>query len=104
MIDYTRARIRKFQRREQRKLECLGSLKRKCRTVVDNSNPSALEVFEIVERVEDPLAVAPQVGGRTHAIEEQRILALGVVWIVLMTRGVNCKIWCTALIEFREER
>src|SRR4029077_9407008 len=62
------------------------------------------EVREIVERIEDGVAEAALPRRRTHAIEEQRIFALGRRHVVIVVASVNLQPGDAALIELLEER
>ena len=60
-------------------------------------------MFEIVERVENPLAVSAQVGGRTHTIEKQSEFGLGFGWVVLMARSFYRHIPRAASVQFGKQ-
>src|SRR5262249_21786087 len=60
---------------------------------------------EIVERVEDPVAVAAVVRRRAHAIEDQRIFAVAVgLNVEMMTRRIHALVRRATLVELVEQR
>src|SRR5262249_3578921 len=104
MIDHPRPRIRQCQRVQQRKLRRFRNLSTEGLLAIDHARPQPLEMSEVVERVEDPMAVSAVVGGRTHAIEDQRVLAVAVrLDIEMMTRRIHPLVRRASLVELIEK-
>ena len=59
-------------------------------------------MFEIVDRVKNPVAVPAQISRRTHTVKEQRVFALVFVGIVLMLWRINGGVRNPAAIQLRE--
>src|SRR4051812_49917576 len=78
MIDDSGAGIWKPQRTQQRELRSLGDLIPKTPSSVDNAHPEPLKMFEVADRVVDSVSMPARVRRGTHAIEDQRVAAVGV--------------------------
>src|SRR5213082_1475258 len=71
---------------------------------IDHSPSETLEMFEIVEGVKDSVPMSAQIRGWAHAVKKQRIIALVLVRIVLVFRGVNGNVRSAASIQLREKQ
>ena len=90
---------------QQRELCGLRDLGAEGLLAVDHARPQALEMSEVVERVEDPVSVSAVVRRRAHAVEDQGIFAVAVrLNIEVMTRCIHALVRRASPVEFIEER
>src|SRR6185503_9059494 len=104
MIDHASTRVGKAQRVEQRELKRFRDLDRESSRAVDHPRVESLEVFEVVQRVEDSLSVIAQVSGRAHAVEKQRQAGIGFGRIVLMFVRANRRVRQVPPLQLGEEK
>ena len=101
VVQDTRARGRQAQFVEQGQLRGLAGFVGVGRPAVDNRRFRCLHVREQGVRVERPRMGRTQAGGRTHAIEEQRVMAFGVGRVKRMGVAVHHDTGRAAPGEFR---
>src|SRR3954466_10337857 len=70
---------------------------------VDDPRPRPLQRGEIMLGVEDPMPVAANVGGRRHAVEEQREITVGFADVEAMLARVDTDVLGSAAVEFGEQ-
>ena len=93
-----------MERFEQRELESLRRFVSEGAMSVDDARAGIFQMLQKIQRVENCVAIAAQVGGRAHAIEDQRILSVAAAGVIGVSASVEAFVVGAALIEFREER
>src|SRR6266850_7463651 len=103
MIDHTATRVRQLQSLEQRKLQGLGGFDSEGVVPVDHACSGAFKVGQVLQGIKDSVAIAANVRGRAHPIENQRELAIRLADIKAMPPCVDADIGCAAAVQFVEQ-
>jgi hypothetical protein len=105
MVDDPCRRERQAQRLEEGQLQRLRGLDAERAEPVHHAHAEVLEMGQVVQRVEDAVAAAAQVGRRAHAVEDQaELAAVAVGGVVAVAAGIERYVGDGAAIELGEER
>ena len=104
IVDHARAREREPQRVEQRQLARLRDLGEERARAVHHAHAVALELVQVLGRVEDAMPDAAPPRGRAHAVEEQRVRRPGRAGLVAVAGRVEPGVGHTAKLQLGEQR
>ncbi len=104
LVDDPRPRVTDPQPGEQGQLPRLGDLHREGPVPVEDPGPDALEVGEVLERVEDRLSVAPKPGRGAHPVDEEGERGCLLARVEAMLRRVDPLVVGAPGVELAEQR
>jgi len=89
IVHHARARNREPQPFQKRDLQGLARLEPEDARAVEDGHAPALQMREIVARIEDRFAQPPLPGRRAHPVEDERKIFFGLRRIEPVARGVD---------------
>ena len=104
VVEHAGRGVREAQRFEERQLAGLAGFDGERVKTVDDGDLQTFEMGEPAKGVEHPLDAAAKVGGRAHAVEDERVGAFGFGRVVAVRPWVEADVRKSAAVEFRKER